>query len=349
MKEQYKMLETLLNETRTVRVAVSVQGEHMGTQMIWDNLVRDDGGNAELCQKWRAALQDEKGGTCVKVGRDRVFVQDYSAMPDLVILGGGHISKALVPLGKMLGYRVTLADDRPEFAEAGRKAGADRTVCKDYSEVFGDLPQGPNVSYVVVTRGHQGDEICVRQILQKPFLYAGMIGSGKKVAAVREKLEEEGIAHERTEQLHAPIGLDIGAVTPEEIAVSIAAELILVRNQKMAAVMGKEMFESLNGAGGKILVTVVEKHGSAPRGAGACMTVDESGRQTGTIGGGAIEYEACRHAVSMLREGKTCSFRTYELSREAGAALGMVCGGSNGVFFQKVESGGRLPEVEKIL
>lgn len=330
------MLKALLEEKKAVRTAVAVQGKHMGVQIMWGSQVYDNGGEEALCLRWRQALAETKGETCVMVGEDLVYVQTYAAQPELVILGGGHISKSLVPLGKLLGYQVTLADDRPEFADEGRKAGADRIVCGEYEEIFERLPEGPSVSYVVVTRGHMGDEICVRQILQRQFQYAGMIGSKKKVAVTRERLRQEGISEELIARLHAPIGIPIGAVTPQEIAVSIAAELILVKNRKASVVIEKKILESLTGDGEKILLTIVEKHGSAPQRAGACMVVGTNGVEAGTIGGGAIEYQAGIHAAHMLSEGRKTDFRTYELSNDKSADLGMICGGRCSVFFQAV-------------
>lgn len=336
MKKQYQVLKKILAKKGSARMAVSIQGDHMGTQMVWDDETCAVSGEKDICDIWKRELRAVKGGNCVAVGKDRIFVQDYSARPDLVILGGGHISRTLVALGKIIGFRVTVADDRPEFASAERFPEADRILCGEYEEIFDQIPESTAGYYVIVTRGHQGDEICVRRILKRSFSYVGMIGSRKKVAQTRENLEKEGISSELLERLHAPIGLKIGAVTPEEIAVSIAAELIQVKSGTTAGIMDEEVLEALLQPVDKILVMIVEKHGSAPRGTGACMAVGQNGAEAGTIGGGAVEYEACRHAVRMLKEGAEHDLRNYELNNIRSAELGMICGGSNQIFFLRV-------------
>lgn len=336
MKEQYQILKEILEQEGSARFAASVQGEHAGMWMIWGNNGCISRENGNVCERWKKELQYVPGGMCTMVEGDRIFVQDYVPKPELVILGGGHISKTLVSLGKMLGFRVILADDRPEFASKERFPQADLVLCGRYEEIFGKIPCSAEGYYVVVTRGHQGDEMCVRQILKRPFRYVGMIGSRKKVAQTRKNLEQEGISTVLLDALHAPVGLSIGAITPEEIAVSIAAEVIQVKNKSHAEVMSAEVLNGLLQPQKKILVMIVEKHGSAPRGAGACMVVGKEGRIAGSVGGGAVEYEACRHACRMLKEQTDWDLRNYELNNIRSAELGMICGGSNELFFLAV-------------
>lgn len=336
MKKQCEIIKKVLKEEGSVRFAVSVQGPHAGTWGIWGKHICTGEENSEVCRRWKKELRHTAGGTCTMVEGDRVFVQDYVSSPDMVILGGGHISKSLVSLGKMLGFRVILADDRPEFASTDRFPQADLVLCEKYEEVFSKIPVSSEGYYVVVTRGHQGDETCVRQILKRSFRYVGMIGSRKKVEQTRKNLEQDGISADLLERLHAPVGIRIGAVTPEEIAVSIAAEIIQVKNQSVREVMSADVFEALMQPEKKILVMIVEKHGSSPRGAGACMVVGREGIVAGSVGGGTVEFEACRYAGRMLADHKTWDLKRYELNNIRSAELGMICGGSNEIVFLRI-------------
>lgn len=336
MKKQSEIIKKIWKEEGSIRFAVSVQGAHAGTWGIWGKNICIGEENSEVCSRWKKELRCTAGGTCTMVEGDRVFVQDYVSGPDMVILGGGHISKSLVSLGKMLGFRVILADDRPEFASPGRFPQADLVLCEEYEKVFRRIPDSAEGYYVVVTRGHQGDETCVRQILKRSFRYVGMIGSRKKVEQTRKNLLQDGIAADLLEKLHAPVGLRIGAVTPEEIAVSIAAEIIQVKNQNSGEIMNTEVFEALLQPEEKILVMIVEKHGSSPRGAGACMIVGREGIEAGSVGGGNVEFEACKYACRMLADHKAWDLKKYELNNIRSAELGMICGGSNEIFFLRV-------------
>jgi xanthine dehydrogenase accessory factor len=157
------------------------------------------------------------------------FLEPIFDQPVVYICGGGHISLYLAPLVKMVGFEVVVIDDRPEFAEQTRFATADQVLVRDFGIVFKDLAIGPNAYLVIVTRGHLHDKEVLAQALAHPVAYVGMIGSRRKRQLIYQALEAEGIGPERLAQVHSPIGLAIGAETPEEIAISIVAELIAVR------------------------------------------------------------------------------------------------------------------------
>lgn len=150
----------------------------------------------------------------------------------VLIFGGGHVGAALTPLLAALGFRVTVCDDRPEFASPQRFPQAAETLWGP----FPDLPARLNITaddYVaVMTRGHQADYEVLAATLRSGARYIGCIGSRKKLALCRDRLLAAGFTAEEYARLHAPIGLPIGAETPEEIAVSVAAELIAVRSGK---------------------------------------------------------------------------------------------------------------------
>jgi xanthine dehydrogenase accessory factor len=127
------------------------------------------------------------------------------------------------------GWRVTVVDDRPDFADPARHPAAQSTVTCDYHDLPATLAIGPDTYVVVATRGHQHDAVVVEQVARMPTRYLGMLGSRRKVALTWKLMEDQGIPRERLDQIHAPVGLSIGADTPEEIAISVVAELVAVR------------------------------------------------------------------------------------------------------------------------
>ncbi len=158
-------------------------------------------------------------------------------VPSLLVCGGGHISQPLVAMGAMAGFQVTVIDDRPQFANRERFPTAYRVICQSFGPALAGLPVNSSTYIVVVTRGHRYDEVCLRAVIGSPAAYIGMIGSRRRVAGVLAGLVAEGVAPALVERVHAPIGLDIGAETPGEIAVSILAEIIHVRHRGRGAVM----------------------------------------------------------------------------------------------------------------
>jgi len=205
------------------------------------------GGSLEgrVCQEAMAVIKDgksrmlqfdltgqevaEEGMICG--GNMEVFVEPIMTKPCLYIFGGGHISFFISKLGKMLDFRVVVIDDREEFANSDRFPEADETIARDLEAVFPDLKINQSSFIVIVTRGHLLDEKVLEWAVKTDAGYVGMIGSRKKNRTVFSHLESRGISKELLETVHAPIGLDIHAETPEEIAVSIMAEIIMVRRE----------------------------------------------------------------------------------------------------------------------
>ncbi|MCL4460081.1 MAG: XdhC/CoxI family protein [Chloroflexi bacterium] len=157
-----------------------------------------------------------------------VFVEVFRPVRTLVILGAGHIAQPLCKMGKILGFEVVVIDDRAEFANVERFPEADRVIAADFAETLRSFPVIPNTYIVLITRGHRHDEVSLREVIASPAAYIGMIGSRRRVAAVFHNLSEEGVPAELIEKVYAPIGLDIGAESPEEIALSIIAEVVRV-------------------------------------------------------------------------------------------------------------------------
>ncbi|MDA0313367.1 MAG: XdhC family protein, partial [Gemmatimonadetes bacterium] len=150
---------------------------------------------------------------------------------ELVVVGAGHVAQPLAHIGSLLGFRVTVLDDRPGFATMERFPDADRVVSVDFEDPFVDVPLHARSHILLVTRGHKYDYAClVRALRADPApAYIGMIGSRRRVRATYVQLLEDGIERAQLDRIYAPVGLDVGAETPEEIAVAVAAELVLVR------------------------------------------------------------------------------------------------------------------------
>jgi xanthine dehydrogenase accessory factor len=159
----------------------------------------------------------------------QVMLEAHEPPATLLIVGGGHIGKALATIGDLCGFSVAVVDDRPEYANRERFPEADRVICADFADALREFPIESNTYIVTVTRGHRHDEIALRQVAESPAAYVGMIGSRRRVRAVLRHLIDEGLDPEAVRRVHTPIGLDIGAETPEEIAVAIIGEVIQAR------------------------------------------------------------------------------------------------------------------------
>ncbi len=159
----------------------------------------------------------------------QVMLEVHERAATLLVVGGGHIGKALATIGNLCGFSVAVVDDRADYANADRFPEADRVICGDFVETLREFPIDGNTYIVCVTRGHKHDEASLRQVADSPAAYVGMIGSRRRVSTVLKHLIDDGADPEAVARVHTPIGLHIGAETPEEIAVSIMAEVIQVR------------------------------------------------------------------------------------------------------------------------
>jgi xanthine dehydrogenase accessory factor len=158
-----------------------------------------------------------------------VLVEPILGKPRLVVFGAGHVGARVAEAAAFAGWRVTVADDRADFADARRLPFADSVILCDFHDVLGAAPLDAETYVVIATRGHQHDVVLAGQLVPRPLRYLGMLGSRRKVALTEKVLREWGITDEAIGKVHAPVGLSIGADTPEEIAVSVVAEMISVR------------------------------------------------------------------------------------------------------------------------
>jgi xanthine dehydrogenase accessory factor len=157
------------------------------------------------------------------------FIEAYTTPPTLVLAGGGHVSRAISNIAKTLGFRIFVIDDREEFSNADRFPEAEQTVVSDYASGFKKLPIGTNSFIVIATRGHRYDTAATAAAMRTSASYVGLLGSRRKTILIYEELFAQGFTMEQVKSVRSPIGLSISARTPEEIALSIMAEIVAFR------------------------------------------------------------------------------------------------------------------------
>ena len=230
-------------------------------------------------------------------------------------------------------------EDRPQFADHARNAGATEVICQPFEDALDQIEGDKDTYFVVLTRGHRYDQVCLEKIVGKEHAYIGMIGSRRRSAMVKQNLIEKGCSQEVIGEIKSPIGLNIGAETPEEIGVAIMAEIIEVKNQnKRVCGYPKDLLEAILDIvhpGKKMLATIITRKGSAPRNVGSKMLILEDGSCVGTIGGGCMEAEVLRKARVMMHENNTGLKTEYvDMTGDDAEEEGMVCGGTIEVLLE---------------
>lgn len=298
----------------------------------------------------REKLENGEGAELIREIEGRRRIRRFVPRERLILLGGGHIALSLSKMAASLGFAVTIVDDRAAFANAERFPEAERTVCDAFEPAIRALKVRGDDYVCVLTRGHRWDAECLRELLAgaEPF-YLGMIGSKRRVKGLFSALADEGFAEERIARIHAPIGLPIGAVTPEEIAVSICAQLIERRRARPEGVetaSSEPVLAQTNAeaaalrflaedGGRKALCLVIETRGSTPVKSGALMAVDAMGRGYGTVGGGCGEAAVMARARTLLGTGGTLIMEV-DMTDDAAAEDGLTCGGTMRVYIEDV-------------
>ena len=186
------------------------------------------------CADGHEAAKAASAGTAALSDAADLFYDPVLPPERLLVLGGGHVGLAVARFARSLDFKVTIADDRPEFADPDRFPEGVETLNGGYVDIIERFPFGPSAYALIVTPGHLSDMDCVRAALKREYRYLGLIGSKRKVRMVMEQMIAEGYDRDRVEALYSPVGVDIGAETPEEIAVSILAEMIAVRRRSPA-------------------------------------------------------------------------------------------------------------------
>ena len=206
----------------------TVGGGEMESRVIREALEALRDGKTRLLSY--AMTDPARGDPGVCGGQLEVFVEPILPPPTLLVLGGGHVGRAVVHLAHFLGFYVVLADDRPEFCSPESAPGADEYLPVPWQEIPARVSLTPHTWIVLTTRGMSVDVQALPALLASPAAYVGVIGSRRRWAMTRKKLLAGGVPPEHIARVHSPIGLEIEAETPEEIAVSIMAEIIMLRN-----------------------------------------------------------------------------------------------------------------------
>ena len=323
-----------------------VDGDHAGEKAIlsggeltWNS---EEGGFITEHQDAlkQQILSAESGSFLIETDGIRVYVELLCNEKEMVICGAGHVSMQMIAISKMMGMRVTAIDDRLKFANDAIAQGADRVIFKEFEDALAEIPGSMDTYFVIVTRGHRYDKECLRSICAKPHAYIGMMGSRRRVLIVKNDLAEEGVPREILDSVYTPIGLNIGAETPEEIAVAVMAEIIEVKNKKnrnfgipqdvMKALLSDERDRMT-------MATIISRQGSAPRGIGTKMLIARDGGIVGTIGGGCIEGTVIAKGRRMLLdEDHRPVVVEVDMSNDAAEDEGMVCGGRVKVLLETV-------------
>ncbi len=287
-----------------------------------------DGNNAQIIQNGTTLYSDGPV--------EGEYLTEYiKAEPHIVIFGAGHVSKALYETARLLSMEVTVIDERAETANKERFPQAE-VICMPYDKFFSSPSSFFRPYFVIMTHGHSYDSKALEWCLNQPSSYIGMIGSKGKVAATFEKMKEKGFRETQLDYVHAPIGLKIGAVTPEEIAISILGEIISAfRSIKTAFTISDRYLSSVSGKKG-VCARIIAKSGSAPRAIGSELFYsDVEDKFYGTVGGGAVEKATEDECRRLSKSSEKCKIIHYNLSSKGD--LSMICGGDVDMLFSKVE------------
>lgn len=262
------------------------------------------------------------------------LVESIVPEPHLVLFGCGHVGKALYDLAVLQDMRITVLDSREGLLTEQRLPKAER-ILGEYDELL-SKEYGSFIApyYCIFTHGHLNDEACLLYALRHPHSYIGMIGSKKKIEHCMNVMRENGVTDEMLSKLYTPIGLPINAVTPQEIAIAIMAQIISVfRADKNAITIDASMVQKAASETG-IMARIVHKEGSSPRSVGSMMFVTEND-VIGTVGGGAVELKVIERSRQMLKKKERLLVETYSLTIKE--PLSMTCGGENTILYKMVD------------
>lgn len=302
-------------------------------------------------REFKGILEQVNAGKTAHIQRvvdGTTYLRKWIPEERLILLGGGHIAQPLCKIAALLDFSVTVVDDRPTFANKTRFPEAATVICDNFPAGIDQLSLRPTDYVCVITRGHRYDGDCLRQILAGVLpSYLGMIGSKRRVKGLLGLLEEEGFETGKLEQIHAPIGLPIHALTPAEIAVSITAQLVAHRRKDTPSRVevgmplsqtntDMHLLEFLaQDTNPKALMLVLESKGSTPVKPGAVMAIDSFGGAYGTIGGGCSENAVMQTARRIIGSGRSV-VTEVDMTNEMAAEEGMVCGGTMQVLIEDI-------------
>lgn len=327
-------------ECRENLLITEIEGEHVGNRYFFsEGSLLADSAETKLTEEEKEQLAHTLQSGVLEVGGRKFFAEVLKRPAHLVICGGGHVAQQVLLLAQKVGFFVTVLEDRVSFADEARKNGADRVICDSFAAGLDQIEGNEDTYFLVMTRGHRYDKECLDAILKKTSSYVGMMASRGRAALLKKQMEEEGTDKEKLDGIHTPVGLAIHAETPEEIAVSVVAELIMTKNSlKKTSGYEEELLAYLTGEKEaetpKVLAVITKRRGSAPRGIGTKMLVLGDGRIIGTIGGGCMENEVRLACLHMLHEEQSDRTVTVDMTPYQAEEEGLVCGGTIEVFLE---------------
>lgn len=338
--ELFKALKHINVNNENIVITI-ISGGNIGDKLLLSDGVKVYTNNESY--DWNSMIKcipSDKRSKVVCLNNEKAYIEFISKNHNIVVCGAGHISISIIKMCKLLNLPVTVIDDRIKFINDAKLAGADRVICDSFEKALSSIEGNKSTFFIIVTRGHRYDQDCLEKIVEKENAYIGMIGSKIRVKKVLNYLEDKGIAREKLERVHTPIGLDIGAETPAEIAVAIMAEIIGVKNKERSyGIYTKELYETILDKKydeiSKSLVTIVSRRGSAPREVGTKMLVLKDGKMIGTIGGGCVEADIMQAALRTM-DNQTSQLIQVNMTGVEAEEEGMVCGGIIEVFIEPI-------------
>jgi len=349
MNNCYQELVSALKENKDI-VMMSTYPSNKNEKIIKELIdFSTDAAPSVLKAKIQRVIERKRPEFYTKEDGTQVLLEPFFPESRMIVLGGGTISESLVKYASEIGFKVIVFDDRMSFANKERFPTAHEVVCESYEKLTAVLHLTEHDFIVIVTRGHQYDLTCLKQVIGIKPRYLGMIGSKRRVRGIKEQMIQDGYSEELLEKMCSPIGFNIGGITPAEIAISIISQVIALKrlgttDMILAASTKKkvdysdmdEMVLQKIASGDEkrmAIVTVTGTKGSTPRGAGAKMLVWRDGNTLGSIGGGCSEGEVILASRDLLEEG---SFRTLQvdMTSDIAAEEGMVCGGIMDVLIE---------------
>jgi len=210
------------------RIVGTIGGGCVEAEMTWRARQAIESRKAQMASYELTADQAGEDGL-VCGGRMQVFIEPVEGTPTLCLFGAGHVAQPLARMAKAAGFRVEVVDDRVKFASRDRFPEADLVLVEEFAAAASRMTLGRNTYAVVVTRGHKGDGEALQSVIGRGLRYVGLLGSKPKLVHLVAGLEEKGLPPEALGEIRCPLGLEIGAVSPDEIAVSILAEMIAIR------------------------------------------------------------------------------------------------------------------------
>ena len=333
MKELYSLISKN-KENKSCVVISGIDGDIAGEKLLLiDGEVAFMTRKAEALAECQAQVHSGIATGICDTASGQAFVEKLPMGSRIIVCGAGTVGQEVIKLGKQLGYEVIALEDRQEFADVAKRLGADEVICRDFADGFAELEQRDTDYYVVVTREHKYDRLCLMTILKRRNAYIGMMASRNRATILKNDLKAEGFDAESVDKIHSPIGLSIKAETPAEIAVSIFAEIIQNKNSIVVSEGYKsEMLEQILAAseGSVILATIVKRTGSAPRDIGTKMLIYKDGSITGSVGGGWIEANVLTLAKDMFAKGQKHGI--YETDKNSEDAI--LCGGYETIYLE---------------